>query len=353
MFVDRVPTGSPPRPPPIPKRRRNTMRAKHSDSSSVTANFRHRRNKTDGDLDLDILNHGEKKPLLALRCFKSGEKEIHQTPKLKERNSLEIYRNKSKRQSMIPRTIDYNSNETTEEEDDPIFKSMRPAPLKLGQKSSTGDWSTGESSFGHVSSSVSSPKMNVAMTPLRATVLRSDSTSSFGVFKSKDAKHYKCLIHVHRGYLYIKDDGSKEDDIVLNVRGCRVNIICLDKKSKIDLKSGDSSNLLNYAVEIVTHHDGTFRCWSASRDSIALSLSLSLSLLLFLHTHTYILARTHSTHTYTLTGNKTKLKIGCESMKMLYSIKTLILLASVPAMVFIPGRMLKSFEAVGSGTFKS
>ena len=37
-------------------------------------------------------------------------------------------------------------------------------------------------------------------------------------------------------------------------------------------------------------------------------------------------------------------------MKMLHSIKTLILLASVPAMAFIPGRMLKSFEAVGAGT---
>ena len=37
-------------------------------------------------------------------------------------------------------------------------------------------------------------------------------------------------------------------------------------------------------------------------------------------------------------------------MKMLHSIKTLILLASVPAMAFIPGRMLEAFEAVGAGT---
>ena len=44
------------------------------------------------------------------------------------------------------------------------------------------------------------------------------------------------------------------------------------------------------------------------------------------------------------------MKIGSESMKMLHSIKTLILLASVPAMTFIPGRMLEAFEAVGAGT---
>ena len=37
-------------------------------------------------------------------------------------------------------------------------------------------------------------------------------------------------------------------------------------------------------------------------------------------------------------------------MRMLHSIRTLILLATVPAMTFIPGRMLKSFEAVGAGT---
>ena len=49
--------------------------------------------------------------------------------------------------------------------------------------------------------------------------------------------------------------------------------------------------------------------------------------------------------THTHTGEKTKLKIGSESMKMLHSIKTLILLASVPAMTFIPGRMLEAFEA--------
>ena len=51
-----------------------------------------------------------------------------------------------------------------------------------------------------------------------------------------------------------------------------------------------------------------------------------------------------------ITGEKIKLKIGSESMRMLHSIRTLILLATVPAMTFIPGRMLKSFEAVGAGT---
>ena len=64
---------------------------------------------------------------------------------------------------------------------------MRPAPLILENKSSTG-----ESSFGRIAMS---PKQSISMTPLNATLLRSDSTKSslqrFGVFKSKDMKAKK------------------------------------------------------------------------------------------------------------------------------------------------------------------
>ena len=208
---------------------------------------------------------------------------------------------------------------------------MRPAPLQLEQKSSTG-----ESSFERIAMS---PKQNTAMTPLNATILRSDSTKStlqrFGVFKSKDMKskkNSKCLLYVQRGYLHIKHPESKQDDIVLNVRGCSVNIVKIDSErnnsSRKRSTSSDDNSLLNYAIEISTHSEGTSCVWA------------------LLQTRT----RTYQRFFFSITGEKIKLKIGSESMRMLHSIRTLILLATVPAMTFIPGRMLKAFEAVGAGT---
>ena len=134
---------------------------------------------------------------------------------------------------------------------------MRPAPLVLENKSSTG-----ESSFGRLAMS---PKQSISMTPLNATLLRSDSTKSslqrFGVFKSKDTKSSKCKLYVHRGFLHIKTtESGEEEDIVLNVRGCRVDIVQLQKErngSRRNLTSSDGTSLQNYAIEIVTHSNGT------------------------------------------------------------------------------------------------
>ena len=139
------------------------------------------------------------------------------------------------------------------------FKSMRPAPLILENNSSTG-----ESSFGRIAMS---PKQSISMTPLSATLLRSDSTKStlqrFGVFKSKDMKakkSSKCNLYVHRGFLHIKATESEEDDIVLNVRGCRVNIVQIQNErngSRKNLTLSDGTSLQNHAIEIVTHSNGT------------------------------------------------------------------------------------------------
>ena len=133
---------------------------------------------------------------------------------------------------------------------------MRPAPLVLENKSSTG-----ESSFGRLAIS---PKQSISMTPLNATLLRSDSTKSslqrFGVFKSKDTKSSKCKLYVHRGFLHIKATESEEDDIVLNVRGCRVNIVQIQNErngSRKNLTLSDGTSLQNHAIEIVTHSNGT------------------------------------------------------------------------------------------------
>ena len=135
---------------------------------------------------------------------------------------------------------------------------MRPAPLVLENKSSTG-----ESSFGRLAMS---PKQSISMTPLNATLLRSDSTKSslqrFGVFKSKDMKakkSSKCKLYVHRGFLHIKTT-EEEEEIVLNVRGCRVDIVQLQNErngSRRNLTSSDGTSLQNYAIEIVTHSNGT------------------------------------------------------------------------------------------------
>ena len=101
------------------------------------------------------------------------------------------------------------------------------------------------------------------MTLLNAT-FRSDSTKSslqrFGVLQPK-YKSSKCKLYVHRGFLHIKTtESGEEEDIVLNVRGCRVDIVQLQKErngSRRNLTSSDGTSLQNYAIEIVTHSNGT------------------------------------------------------------------------------------------------
>ena len=127
------PPGAPPRPPPTvirsarksqQRRRRNTTSAKSGAISPFKNTRAHRRIKTDGDVLLQ-----EDIALTKIRRFES-EKEYSMHKK--ESSSLMLYREQSKRTSLMLHTVDFSSLES-EEDGESMYVTSYEKKSKIAQ----------------------------------------------------------------------------------------------------------------------------------------------------------------------------------------------------------------------------